>query len=66
MAFNKRRYENSLKRKFLKNPGRANRAHRREILNAERGETAAPVRIIPDRRRKKFEKRIRKEMRDRG
>ena len=64
MAFSRQKYERTLKRKFMKNPGKANRAHRKEVLNVTRGERVSSVKVVPDRRRRKNEKRIRRELTD--
>ena len=64
MAFHRKKYEESLHQKFLQNPGRENRARRKETLNAKRGRRIPAARIVRDERRRTEHRRIAREIKD--
>ena len=64
MAFHRKRYEESLRQKYLNNPGKENRRSRKEAMNAKRGTRVPPTRVVRDARRNTERRRIAKEIRE--
>jgi hypothetical protein len=64
MAFHRKRYEESLRQKFLNNPGKENRKNRKDTLNANRGKRVPATRVVRDARRTAERRRTAKEIRE--
>ncbi len=64
MAFHRKKYDESLKQKYLQNPGKENRRRRKEANNAARGPRIPSSRIVRDARRIADRKRAAREIKE--
>ena len=64
MTFHRKKYDESLRQKYLQNPGRENRRRRKEANDAARGPRIPSARIKRDARRAAEKKRVAREIKD--